>query len=163
MPRFRDPTTDVIPILGPTTYVRPGPPPAPEPSQIAREVAAELVRLGAPQTGAPAPSPDPSPGRKAQSRTDALTTEDACRALGCGVKRLRALLTAKKLQRAPSFGTATMITRESVESLLAGTAPKPRRKVEAVEQPPDAPREYTAEELRAAGARARRRSPRTSD
>lgn len=88
--------------------------------------------------------------RKARSRADALTTEDACAALGCGRKKLSDLIRKGKVRRAPSFGAAKMWTRDSINALLEG-----RERVH--HRPKPANDEQTTEaELFAALHRARR-------
>lgn len=123
-----------------------------------------LVPLDEDQPEQPMQEAAPAPKRlhrpPAASRPDAVTPADACRMLGCGEKRVRALLRQRKLQRAPSFGASIMITRASVEALLAGPVPgeRTRRTTRPTTQaaPPSKPPErkpVTSEGLMAAAQR----------
>lgn len=95
--------------------------------------------------------------RGARSRADAVTVADAGVLLGCGPKKVRSLVKAKKLHWAPSFGNGKWITRASVEALLAGPVPEgrvrrpSRREVDSPKPPSRKP--VTVEDLRAAAAR----------
>jgi excisionase family DNA binding protein len=64
----------------------------------------------------------------AQVQSSALTVEQAGEMLGCGRRKVFELLKAKKLQRAPSLGRKTLVTRASVEQIQASRTPQQRQR-----------------------------------
>lgn len=57
-----------------------------------------------------------------------LTVAEAAELLRCGRSRVFELLAEGRLVRAPKFGRHTVITRESVEALLAPADPPPAKR-----------------------------------